>query len=129
MNKSSQGKKSGTKKPTTQKTSTLPEDRVILDTLYKHYGQPADIVSEKVKLYKAYRSPAGWSQDDWVEDGYQMGRVTIFVSYKANENDIVHKTKIPDEGFGSWFIGVKSNEMKVWIGGKLDATLKIEVKK
>jgi len=129
MNKSSQGKKSGIKKQTTKKTDPLPNDRVILDTLYDHYGKPDGIVSEKVKLYTSYQSPAGWRQDDWVEDGYQMGRVTIFVSYKANKNDIVHRTRIPDEGEGSWFIGVNSSEIKVWLGGKLDTTLKIEVKK
>ena len=109
------------------KETSLPDDRVILDTLYKHYGTPENIAKEKVKLYTSYRSPAGWSQDDWIEDGFQMGRVTVFVTEEVNANDIVHRTRICGEGKGTWFIGVSDKQIKVWISGKLDKTLDIEV--
>ena len=37
-----------------EKTVELPSDRIILDTLYSHYGKPENIVKEKVKLFKEY---------------------------------------------------------------------------
>ncbi len=116
----------GKRKPKKQGIS-LPSDRVILNTLYSHYGKPENISKEKVKLYKAYRSPAGWSQDDWIEDDYQMGRVTVFTRYEDSDEDMIKKTRIGKEGEGTWFIGVSSKKIKVWIGGKLDTILDIEV--
>ena len=116
-----------TVKKAVKKTSNpdLPSDQVILDTLYAHYGTPENIEKEKVKLYTAYRSPGGWSQDDWIEDGFQMGRVPVFVTHQDDPNDLLRKTKIGSEGTGSWFIGVNATHIKVWIGGKLDTTLKV----
>lgn len=101
----------------------LPSERQILDTLYSHYGKPENIVKEKVKLYLSYRSPAGWSQGDWVEDGFQMGRVNIFTSHDSKSNDLVKETKIDN----SWFIGVSENKIKVFVHGKLEVTLDVEV--
>ena len=32
---------------------------------------------------------------------------------------------IPEEGVGSWFVGISSTHIKVWVSGKLDAILEI----
>jgi hypothetical protein len=105
----------------------LPSDRSILDTLYEHYGKPEHIVKEKVKLYKHYVSPAGHASPDWVVDGWQQGRVTIFTGHKEHEDDLFYKTKIGNEGVGTWFIAIKGDKLKVSIGGKVDIILEIGV--
>lgn len=105
----------------------LPSDRKILDTLYSHYGKPENIAKEKLKLYTAYTSPAGYPQDSWIDDGYQMGRVTVFTKYNKSGNEMIQETRIGEEGKGTWFIGVSSKKIKVWIGGKLDVILDVEV--
>ena len=43
-------------------TINVPDERVILDTLYKQYGKPKNIEKDKVVLYRGYSSPAGWNQ-------------------------------------------------------------------
>lgn len=103
----------------------FPCDRKILDTLYAHYGKPENIIREKVKLFLSYTTPAGMSCGSWTREGYQLGRVDVFVGYKEHEDDLFEKTKIPSEGIGSWFIGLKENEIRVWISAELDATLTI----
>lgn len=108
-------------------TEPLPSNRSILDTLYAHYGKPAGIVKESVKLYRHYVSPAGHASPDWVVDGWQQGRVTIFSGYKEHEDDLFYKTKIGDEGVGTWFIAIKDDKLKVSIGGKVDIILEIGV--
>ena len=94
--------KSKTKK---KKTQEFPSDRKILDSLYNHYGKPKNIVKEKVKLYKGYSTPAGWKRDDWKLGEYQLGRVTVFTGVKEHPDDLYEKTRIEEEGKGTWFIG------------------------
>ena len=115
--------KSKTKK---KKTQEFPSDRKILDSLYNHYGKPKNIVKEKVKLYKGYSTPAGWKRDDWKLGEYQLGRVTVFTGVKEHPDDLYEKTRIEEEGKGTWFIGVKHDCIKVWIGAELDTIIKIE---
>lgn len=103
----------------------FPSNRDILDALYNYYGKPENIIKEKVKLYLSYTSPAGMRHGSWTRNGYQLGRVDIFVGYKEHADDLYEKTRIPKEGEGSWFIGLKENEINVWIGGELDATITI----
>ena len=103
----------------------MPSDRSVLDTLYNHYGKPENIVKEKVKLYKHYVSPAGHASPDWIVDGWQQGRVTIFTGHKEHEDDLFYKTKIGNEGVGTWFIAIKGDKLKVSIGGKVDIILEI----
>ena len=100
-------------------------DKQILNALYEHYGRPEGIVKEKVKLYTNYVSPAGHASPDWVVDGWQQGRVTIFTGHKENEDDLFYKTKIGKEGVGTWFIATKENKLKVSIGGKVDIILEM----
>ena len=85
-----------------------------------------NIVKEKVKLYTGYRSPAGTPQPDWKAGDFQLGRVTVFTGVKDNPSDLYERTKIGDEGEGTWFIGVTDSHIKVWIGGSVDTTLEIE---
>ena len=116
------------KKKVKERTETVaekPSDRQILDTLYNHYGKPVGIVSEKVKLYMGYVTPAGMRQKDWVVDGWQMGWVTVFTGYKENEDDMFYKTRIEGEGKGSWFIALKGHKLKVYIGAKVDTILEL----
>jgi hypothetical protein len=108
-----------------KKESRFPSNRSILKTLYSHYGRPVNIVRESVKLYLKSTSPSGADSPDWVVDGWQQGRVTIFTGYKENDDDLFYKTKIEKEGVGSWFIGIKDNKIKVSIGGKIDTVLEI----
>ena len=102
-------------------TINVPDERVILDTLYKQYGKPKNIEKEKVVLYRVYSSPAGWNQGDWVTGGFQMGRVTIFTGYRDNESDLYAKTRVDK----SWFIGVNSTHIKVFMGKDLDVILEV----
>ena len=104
-----------------------PSDSQILSTLYEHYGKPNHIVKEKVKLYKDYTNPAGHMSPDWILDGWQQGRVTIFTGHKVKPDDLFYTTKIEKEGVGTWFIAIKDNELKVSIGGKVDIILEIGV--
>ena len=117
-------------KKTVKKTESveLPSNRQVLNCLYGHYGRPENIVKEVVKLYMGYSSPAGAHQGDWIRDGFQLGRVNIYTNSEKDEGSIFHKTVIREEGKGTWFIGIKGNELRVWIAGTLDATLKIEDK-
>ena len=103
------------------KSEQLPTDRKILDTLYDHYGKPENIVKEKVKLYTHYVSHAGHVSPDWVLNGWQQGRVTIFTGHKECEDDLFYKTKIDH----SWFIAVKDNRVKVRGDDKVDIILEI----
>ena len=111
------------KKKTKKKTveASLPDDRKILDTLYNYYGKPSNIEKEKVSLYRGYKSPAGWSQEDWVVDGFQMGRITIFTRYRSGSEDICLRTRIDK----SWFIGVTSTHIKVYNGKEVDVILEV----
>jgi hypothetical protein len=99
----------------------LPSNRSVLDTLYNHYGKPENIVKESVKLYTHYVSHAGHISPDWVVDGWQQGRVTIFTGHKECEDDLFYKTKIDH----SWFIAVKDNRVKVRGDDKVDIILEI----
>ena len=109
-----------------KKKKELPSHRQILNTIYEYYGKPTYIVKETVKLYMGYTSPAGASQGDWIRDGFQLGRVNIYTNSEKDEGSIFRKTKIGAEGKGTWFIGIKDNELRIWIAGKLDATLTIK---
>ena len=113
-------------KTTKNKAEELPTDRKILDALYNHYGKPENIVKEKVKLYKGYSTPAGYKLEDWKLGEYQLGRVTVFTGVKDHPDDFYEKTRIGEEGKGTWFIGVKHDSIKVWIGSKLDTIIKFE---
>jgi hypothetical protein len=113
------------KKGKVEKKKPFPSDRKILDTLYAHYGKPKNIVKEKVKLYLQYVTPAGMSMGDWKRGEYQLGRVTIFTGVKDHPDDLYERTKIDREGKGSWFIGIKGDQIKVWIGGVIDNILTI----
>ena len=113
------------KKGKADKKKPFPSDRKILDTLYAYYGTPKNIVREKVKLYLRYITPAGMSMGDWTEDGYQLGRVDIFTGYREHKDDLYEKTRIEKSGKGSWFIGIKGDQIKVWIDGVMDNILTI----
>lgn len=104
-----------------------PSDSQILSALYEHYGKPNHIVKEKVKLYKDYTNPAGHMSPDWILDGWQQGRVTVFTGHKVKPDDLFYTTKIEKEGVGTWFIAIKDNKLKVSIGGKVDIILEIGV--
>ena len=107
-------------------TESLPTDRAILDTLYAHYGKPEGIVKEKVKLFKEYTTPAGWKRPDWKKGEYQLGRVNIYVKDKDHDKYMFGgSANIPEEGKGSWFVGVSETHIKVWVGGSVDAILEI----
>ncbi|MQF98544.1 MAG: hypothetical protein FI729_03305 [SAR202 cluster bacterium] len=120
-------KNKNVKKTVKKQGNSFPSDRSILECLYAHYGRPTNIEKEKVKIYRSYNSPAGWAQEDWVVNGWQMGRVTVFSGYRDNPTDLFAKTKIGAEGEGSWFISIKGDQMRVYLKGKLDTTLKVEV--
>ena len=122
------------RKPTIEKKKTrdnveagvkLPSDTQILSTLYKHYGKPENIVKEKVKLYKDYTNPAGHKSPDWILDGWQQGRVTVFTGHRVKQDDLFYTTKIEKEGVGTWFIAIKDSKLKVSISGKEDIILEI----
>ena len=122
----SQTSKSKRRRKPAQKTVELPSDRVILDTLYSHYGKPENIIKEKVKLFQEYTTPAGWKREDWVVGEYQLGRVNVYTKAKDYDNYMFcGSAVIEDEGKGSWFIGVSQTHVKVWIGSKVDAILEI----
>lgn len=107
--------------------SKLPTDRKILNTLYAHYGKPSRIEHEKVRFYLGYSSALS-SQGDWKVDGWQMGRVNVYVSedvMRFGEKTGLTRRYIPSEGVGTWFIAVKDRQIKVYIAGKVDTTLKI----
>ena len=106
--------------------TNFPTDKEILNTLYKHYGKPKKIVKEKVKIYRGYMTPAGWKVDDWMLGGWQLGRVNIYVEDKNSSKYLFGgSATIEDEGIGSWFIGIKKDKMKIWIGSKVDKIVKI----
>ena len=105
----------------------MPSDRSVLDTLYAHYGEPDNIVKEKVKLYRKYLTPSGHSSPDWIVNGWQQGRVTVFTGHKVKADDLFYTTKIAKEGVGTWFIAIKDNQLKVSISGKVDIILEIGV--
>ena len=115
-------------KPIKEKSNSreLPTDRKILDTLYGHYGKPDNIYQEKVRFYFGYTSPAGWHQADWLVDGWQQGRVNVYIKEDDKSSLLGGSPRILEEGVGTWFIGVKDNEIKVYVGGKLDVILKVE---
>jgi|TARA_R110000751_G_scaffold244476_1_gene344575 hypothetical protein len=115
------------KKKAIKANVTRPSDSQILSALYEHYGKPNHIVKEKVKLYKDYTNPAGHMSPDWILDGWQQGRVTVFTGHKVKPDDLFYTTKIEKEGVGTWFIAIKDNELKVSIGGKVDIILEIGV--
>ena len=127
MNTLEKKQESGSRKRKAKDESvkSRPSDKKILDALYEHYGTPKNIVSEKVKLYTGYTTPAGMKQSDWIENGWQMGRVTIFTGYKEHKDDMFHKTRIEHEGKGSWFIALKEDKLKVYIGAKVDTILEL----
>ena len=108
------------------KKKEFPSNRQILNAIYEHYGEPTHIVKEMVKLYMGYISPAGVSQGDWIREGFQLGRVNVYTNSEKDEGSIFRKTKIGAEGKGTWFIGIKDNELRIWISGKLDTTLTIK---
>tara|TARA_R110002020_G_scaffold103752_4_gene243118 strand:- start:1089 stop:1493 length:405 start_codon:yes stop_codon:yes gene_type:complete len=123
-------KKINTKEPSSvevEGTPSLPSKRDILDTLYSHYGKPSNIMQEKVKLYFGYESPAGHRHPDWVVDGWQQGRVNVYVRDDGGDKRSLlgGSPKIPKEGVGTWFIGVKGNQIRVYVAGKAEATLEI----
>jgi hypothetical protein len=123
-----QDKPKGKTKPLTREVEvSFPTDREILNALYNHYGRPEHIVKEKVKLYKNYTNPAGHSSPDWVLDGWQQGRVTVFTGHKVNADDLFYTTKIQKEGVGTWFIAIKGGRLKVSISGKVDTILEMEI--
>lgn len=104
----------------------LPTDREILDTLYSHYGKPSNIMMEKVKLYFGYETPAGHKQEDWVVDGWQQGRVNVYIKEGDNDKSLLGGSpKIPKEGVGTWFIAIKDDQIKVYIAGRVDTVLEI----
>ena len=118
--------KTRAKKQQVQKQLDLPTDRKILDTLYAHYGKPENIVKEKVKLFQEYTTPAGWKRPDWTLGEYQLGRINIYVKSKDDDKYLFGGSPvIPEEGVGSWFVGISSTHIKVWVSGKLDAILEI----
>ena len=108
------------------KKKEFPSNRQILNAIYEHYGKPTHIVKEVVKFYMGYISPAGVSQGDWIREGFQLGRVNIYTNSEKDEGAIFRKTRIEGEGKGTWFIGIKDNELRIWIAGKLDTTLTIK---
>lgn len=109
-----------------EEETKLPTDRKILDTLYSHYGKPSNIMQEKVKFYFGYSTPAGMIQKDWIVEGWQQGRVNVYIKEDGDETSLFGGSPIiPREGVGSWFIGVKGNQIKVYIAGELDTILEI----
>ena len=105
---------------------SLPSDRIILDTLYSHYGTPKNIIKENVKLFQEYTTPAGWKREDWVVGEYQLGRVNVYTKAKDYDKYMFGGSAvIGEEGKGIWFVGVSQTHIKVWIGGNVDAILEI----
>ena len=90
----------------------------IINTIYSHYGHPANIIEEKLRLYTSYSSPAGWTVGGWDDGGWQRGRLTVFVEY---QEDNYTKTRID----GSWFFHTDGRVLKVFVGNELEATLEI----
>ena len=86
----------------------------IINTIYSHYGKPSNIIEEKLTLYKDYSTPAGYKVPDWNEEGWQRGRLSIYVC----ENTI---TRISD----SWFFHTDGFSVKTFINVQLDAELEI----
>jgi|14BtaG_2_1085337.scaffolds.fasta_scaffold19922_4 hypothetical protein len=110
-----------------KKSTVLPSDRIILDTLYRHYGRPKNIIKEKVKMFTGYSTPAGWKMEDWKMGEYQLGRVNIYIRSKDHDKYLFGGSPtIQEEGVGSWFIGVSETHIKVWIKDKVDAILEID---
>lgn len=116
-----QANKNKRRRKPVEKTIELPSDRIILDTLYAHYGTPENIIKEKVSLYQQYTTPAGMSMGDWTMGEYQIGRVTIFTGAKQHPDDLFERTKIDH----SWFVGVSQTHVKVFADGNVDTILEI----
>tara|TARA_B100001564_G_scaffold303773_1_gene272080 strand:+ start:826 stop:1203 length:378 start_codon:yes stop_codon:yes gene_type:complete len=118
-----QANKNKRRRKPVEKTMELPSDKIILDTLYAHYGTPKNIIKEKVTLYQQYTTPAGMSMGNWTMGEYQMGRVTIFTGAKQHPDDLFERTKIDH----SWFVGVSQTHIKVFSDRNVDTILEIGV--
>ena len=78
----------------------------IIDSFYREFGKPENIVKEKLTLYLGRDTPTGAYQPPWNEGGWQRGRFTIFLSY---EEDGLQKRTIGD----SWFFKTDGKTLKV----------------
>lgn len=96
----------------------------IKKAIFEHYGKPSNIVHEKFTYYGGRTTPAGWTMSAWNDGGWQRGRFTIQVGY---EKDGLKQRHIPDEGEGSWFFMTNGLSVKIYISGKLDAVLELEL--
>jgi|TARA_R110002110_G_scaffold148318_2_gene339364 hypothetical protein len=99
--------------------SKIPD---IKRAIYEHYGKPDNMVREKFTYYRESTTPAGAVRPAWNNGGWQRGRLDVYVSY---EDSGFNKTRIPDEGEGSWFFLTDGLSIKVHIAGKLDTILEI----
>jgi len=78
----------------------------IIDSFYREFGKPENIIREKLTLYLGRETPAGAYQPPWNDGGWQRGRFTIFLSY---EEDGLQKRTIGD----SWFFKTDGKTLKV----------------
>ena len=81
----------------------------IIDSFYREFGKPENIIKEKLNLYLGKETPAGAYQPPWNDGGWQRGRFTVFVSH---EEDGLQKQTIG----GSWFFKTDAKTLKVSSG-------------
>ena len=81
----------------------------IINSFYREFGKPENIIKEKLSLYLGKETPAGAYQPPWNDGGWQRGRFTVFVSH---EEDGLQKQTIAD----SWFFKTDAKTLKVSSG-------------
>tara|TARA_Y100000590_G_scaffold469437_1_gene656989 strand:+ start:2176 stop:2577 length:402 start_codon:yes stop_codon:yes gene_type:complete len=105
------------------------DEKKLIEAIYKHYGKPENIVQEKLSIYRAYRSPAGYAVEDWCIGGWQRGRFSVYTEHPLLEKDGsdtgLKKNIIEAEGKGSWFFMTDGTHVKVFIGKNCDAILEM----
>ena len=104
-------------------------ERQLMDTIYSHYGKPENIIKEKLSIYRAYRSPAGYAVSDWCVDGWQRGRLDVYTRHKLLEKDGsdtgLTQDLIRGEGEGSWFFQTNGTHIKIITGGEVETILEM----
>ena len=78
----------------------------IIDSFYREFGKPENIIKEKLTLYLGGDTSAGVYQPPWNEGGWQRGRFTIFL---MREQDGLQKHSVGD----SWFFKTDGKTLKV----------------
>lgn len=78
----------------------------IIDSFYREFGKPENIIKEKLTLYLGRETPSGAYQPPWNDGGWQRGRFTVFL---MQEEDGLRKQLIGD----SWFFKTDGKILKV----------------